>query len=348
MTPAELRDATRRALLTVYSPQQTAIWLNAHATGDALVVARKALRLCGVEPGGPADDALPTRRPVSDAADRRSPATGRVIAGRHGRPMRSHPTEQGATRAQRDLEAQRAVTAAVRALWSCRRAAEVRAVLLEAVAGLGGQVVPADEASELAIPLDLSFGVGPTLFPTPDPRCPETAELFRTHLAELVEDARRVLERLEHDREPTSAVELDGLTGLLDRRGYERLAGRVSTGDVLVLLGLDGLERVSDVHGHIAGDQVLRLFGAVLSEQMRISEHALRLDGDEFLLVLVDPGEGAAARLLERLRIAWERRRSLPVGFSAGVAVIGGHIDRALEDAYRRLDEARRERSVDG
>lgn len=360
MTPAELRDATRRALLTVYSSQQTAIWLNAHASGDPLVVGRKALRLCGVEPIGSATaadvatgthvDPLPTRRPVSGAANRtaRSLATDHAITGRHGRPTRSRGAAPGPTRARPDLEMQCAVASALRALLSCRRPDEVRMVLLEAVARLGGQVVPADDATELAFPLDLSLGMGPTLWPTPDPRSPETAQLLRIHLTRLLEDARHVLERLEHDRDRTSPAERDDLTGLLDRRAYERLSGRVSAGDVLVLLGFDGFERVNDVHGQIAGDQILRLFGAVLSEQMRISEHALRLGGDEFLLVLVDPDDGAVTQLLERLRIAWERRRSLPVGFSAGVAVIGTDIDRALEGAARRLEEAQWRRAVDG
>jgi diguanylate cyclase (GGDEF)-like protein len=359
MTPAELRDATRRALLTVYSPQQTAIWLNAHASGDPLVVARKALRLCGVEPAGAAavaDTGVPTpsvephaaRRDVSDAANRRSLATGHAITGRHGGPRRSRGGEPGPARAHRELDAQRVVTDAVRALLSCRCKVEVRTVLVEAVARLGGQVVPAEDATELTIPLDLSLGLGPRLLPTPDPERPETAEPLRTHLPELLEDARHVLERLEQDREATSAAEHDALTGLLDRRAYERLAGRVSTGDVLVLVGLDGFGPVNEVHGRLAGDQLLRLFGAVLSEQMRISEHALRLGGDEFLLVLTDPDDGAATRLLERLRIAWERRRSLPVSFSAGVAVIGGHIDRALEDADRRRGETKRDRRIDG
>lgn len=352
MTPAELRDATRRALLTVYSPQQTAIWLNAHASGDSLVVASKALRLCGIEPVDAADGAVdsPTMlRPVSDAAHRTagSPATVRAITGRNGRPTRSRGAGQASTRVHRDLEAQRVVTAAVRALLICRRASEVRTVLLEAVAGLGGQVVPGDGSTELAIPLDLSFGMGPTLFPTPDPRRPETAEPLRIHVAALLEDAKLVLDRLEHDREPAAAAERDDLTGLLNGPAYDRLAGRVSAGDVLVVVGLDGFEGVNDAHGHVAGDQLLRLFGAVLSEQVPIAEHVLSLGGDEFLLVVVDPDDNAATQLLDRLRIAWERRRSLPVGFLAGVAVVGGHIDRAFEDAGRRLAEARRDGSVD-
>lgn len=46
--PEFLASLTRRALLRIYSPEQAAIWLDAHATGDPVVVARKALRLCGI------------------------------------------------------------------------------------------------------------------------------------------------------------------------------------------------------------------------------------------------------------------------------------------------------------
>ena len=357
MTPGELLDATRRALLMVYSPQQAAIWLNAHASGDPVMVAHKALRLCGVsEPTGAVGDGTssggssPSRHAVPEVDE-----DPRALVHMHGvGPGRGHaPVRRGVVEptpgpGHRDLEAQRTVTAAVRALFSCQKADEVRTVLLEAVAQLGGQVVRAEDVTEPLIPLELSLGTGPALLAVADPRYPESIEQLQTHLPQLVEDARGVLDRLEHHNQLASAAERDCLTGLLNRRAYERFAGRVSPGDVLVLIDLDGFKQVNDVHGHVVGDQVLRLFGAVLSEEMRISEHAVRLGGDEFLLVLEDPAEGGVAQVLERLRIAWERRRPLPVAFSVGVAGITGSIDRALEAADRDLYEVKRAGQVEG
>ncbi len=351
MTPTELLDATRRALLMVYSPQQAAIWLNAHASGDRLMVAYKALRLCGVsDPAGAVVPGITSlgSSPSCDAVngildDPRAPVqTQGVGPGRGDVPVRRWVAEPTPGPSHRDLEAQRAVTAAVRALFSCRQADEVRTVLLEAVAQLGGQVIRAEDVTDPLIPLELSLGTGPALLAVADPQRPESVEQLRAHLPQLVEDARGVLDRLEHHNQLASAAERDCLTGLLNRRAYERFAGRVASGDVLVLIDLDGFKQVNDEHGHIVGDQVLRLFGAVLSEEMRISEHAMRLGGDEFLLVLEDPAEGGVAQVLERLRIAWERRRPLPVTFSAGVAAISGSIDRALGAADRDLYEAKR------
>jgi GGDEF domain-containing protein len=70
---------------------------------------------------------------------------------------------------------------------------------------------------------------------------------------------------------------------------------------------------------------------------MRITEHAVRLGGDEFLIVLEEPGEDGSELLLERLKVAWRRRRPLPVDFSAGVAAVTGRVDAALEQADRAL-----------
>ncbi|CAN5460393.1 hypothetical protein BH23ACT6_BH23ACT6_23610 [soil metagenome] len=89
----------------------------------------------------------------------------------------------------------------------------------------------------------------------------------------------RALGRLEHTHQLTADSERDALTGLLNRRAYQRFSGRVCPGDVLVLLDLDDSKQVNDTHGHLAGDQVLRVLGSVLHTEVRITEHALRLGG---------------------------------------------------------------------
>ena len=345
MTPDELLEVTRRALLTIYTPQQTAIWMNAHSSGDPAQLAHKALRLCGLD-----EVALPGRDLDAGA---QLPASGLPFA-RAVPDRRVAATDEAMERL--DPDAQRAVTAAVRALFTCEQPEELRAVVLETAVWLGGRIIRPSEATNEALPLDLSLGMGEPLLATPDPDRPEMVTHLREHLPRLVEDAHHALNRLEQTRRLAAECERDALTGLLNRRAYERLSGRVSPGDVLVLLDLDDFKQVNDTHGHLAGDQVLRILGSVLCNEVRITEHALRLGGDEFLLVLEDADETAAHRLLERIRTAWNHRRPMPVEFSTGIGVVTqgpidqgsidhGSIDLALQAADRQLYEHKRARS---
>jgi diguanylate cyclase (GGDEF)-like protein len=334
MTSTELLDATRRAVLSLYTPQQSAVWLNVHASGDPVAVARKALRLCGLDVA--VDIAVEVA--ATGRADHGEPRYSNVARKKTGcvagRPavIGSRPASERVA-----LEVQQVVTAAVRTLSTCRDARELHEVLLEVVGRLGGEVLPAGDATARAIDIDLSLGMGTPLLVAPDPQRPELAGQLQAHLPHLIDDARRVLGCLEQAKQLAAATEHDSLTGLLNRRAYERLAGRVSPGDVLILVDLDGFRQVNHTHGHLAGDQVLRIFSAVLQAQMRISEQALRLGSDEFLIVLNQPDAGAATCLLERLRTAWNQRRPLPVDFSAGIASVTGSTDAALQTADQRL-----------
>jgi diguanylate cyclase (GGDEF)-like protein len=333
MTAAELLGATRRALSTIYTPQQTAIWLDAHASGDPVAVARKALRLCGLETPL-VTSGLPT------GGERRGPGVARSVLADLTEPHAARGPV--AVSEHVALEVQQMVTEAIRTLFTCQDPRDLHEVLLEVVGRLGGEVLPAGDAGVGAIDVDLSLGMGPPLLATPDPQRPELAEHLQAHLPQLVDDARQALGGLERHKLLASATERDSLTGLLNRRAYDGLAEGASPGDVLVLVDLDGFRQVNHAHGHLAGDQVLRIFGAVLQAQLRVSEQALRLGGDEFLIVLRQPDPEAATRLLERLRAAWEQRRPLPVDFSTGVASVTCSTDAALRAADQHLYQDRR------
>jgi diguanylate cyclase (GGDEF)-like protein len=235
-----------------------------------------------------------------------------------------------------DLRAQEVVISAVRRMVVCESREEIDEVLLHAVDALGGRIVKADHGDETAIPVSLVGSPAVPLLAVPDPVTWSSRHLH-AHLPRLVEDARNAVARLERSEQLIADADVDALTGLLNRRGYERLAGRLETGDVLVLLDLDDFKAVNDTHGHGAGDRVLRSFASVLREQVRASEYAIRLGGDEFLVVLRDVDTAASKLFLRRLRRAWERQRPQPVDISAGVATVGKRVDLALESADRDL-----------
>lgn len=243
-----------------------------------------------------------------------------------------------------ELWAQQIVTRAVRAMCRSEEVAEVVAVLIGAARDLGGQLAgPQPVDGRRGVPIDLGrAGVGP-LVALADPEVPGAARQLQTHLPGLIEDARHAVARIERGDRLRADAEHDALTGLFNRRAYNRLRCRLGPGDVVVLLDLDGFKAVNDRHGHAVGDQVLRVFGSVLHDEVRVNEHAVRLGGDEFLVVLQDATVATGEHFVERLRIAWRQRRPLPVEISVGIAVIEEHVDAAIETADQRLYAQKRD-----
>lgn len=77
---------------------------------------------------------------------------------------------------------------------------------------------------------------------------------------------------------------------------------------------LDHFKAVNDNHGHLAGDEVLRVFCALLKRHARGSDIYCRYGGEEFLLVLPGMTEDSAVERAERLRAAMA---ATPVGYGA-------------------------------
>jgi diguanylate cyclase (GGDEF)-like protein len=102
---------------------------------------------------------------------------------------------------------------------------------------------------------------------------------------------------------------LDPLTGLNNRRsGEQRLAEEISRAQrhgrplTILLLDLNGLKNLNDKFGHAAGDELIRQFAARLSKAIRGSDLAVRLGGDEFLVLLPECRPEEVRHVLGRLR----------------------------------------------
>ena len=131
------------------------------------------------------------------------------------------------------------------------------------------------------------------------------ARLLSTVLAGdlRVEEARRARERAEVD------ALIDSLTGLVNRRGWQRLLDREddrcrrygSVASVLVA-DLDGLKAVNDRRGHAAGDVLLQQAASVLRDAFRSTDVVARLGGDEFGVLAVETDGADARRECDRLQ----------------------------------------------
>jgi two-component system cell cycle response regulator len=88
----------------------------------------------------------------------------------------------------------------------------------------------------------------------------------------------------------------------------------------VLTLDLNNFKEINDTYGHPAGDQVLQEFASRLNKVIRGSDLAVRLGGDEFLVVLPECTLDQLKLVLERLssfELDWQGQK-IPVTFSAG------------------------------
>jgi diguanylate cyclase (GGDEF)-like protein len=138
---------------------------------------------------------------------------------------------------------------------------------------------------------------------------------------------RQLLEKQDHSYILRNLAMIDPLTGLYNRRFAEqRLAAEVARSErrghplTVLTLDLNNFKEINDTYGHPAGDQVLQEFASRLNKVIRGSDLAVRLGGDEFLVVLPECTLGQLKLVLERLRsfeLEWQGQK-IPVTFSAG------------------------------
>jgi diguanylate cyclase (GGDEF)-like protein len=157
---------------------------------------------------------------------------------------------------------------------------------------------------------------------------------FANHAVGAIEAAGQV-DRLRQ------LAELDPLTGLRNRRGFEHGLDARRGQLALLICDLDHFKRVNDTLGHPAGDDVLRRFADLLRACTREDDAAVRLGGEEFALVLSGVGEREALAVAERLRreVASEFR-DFPVTISVSVGIADSRPGEDAEALVRAANRA--------
>ena len=96
----------------------------------------------------------------------------------------------------------------------------------------------------------------------------------------------------------------DGLTGLLNRTALEDLIrkrgvkgrGEDDLEDALIIIDIDHFKTVNDMHGHAAGDHVLRMVLVCIAGNVFERDHVARLGGEEFGVYLLNAGRRPGRR----------------------------------------------------
>jgi diguanylate cyclase (GGDEF)-like protein len=164
-------------------------------------------------------------------------------------------------------------------------------------------------------------------------------------------------ERLE--LEQRLKAQTDPLTGALNRRAFMALGGRMvqrhahDGGSLcLLFLDLDHFKSLNDRFGHLAGDDVLMRFVAVVQDNIRPTDYLFRIGGEEFCCLLphtrTDPAHAVAERIRRQFEAAHVDAAGLLVKATVSVGIastdaFGYEIDTLMRKADMAVYAAKRQ-----
>jgi len=174
--------------------------------------------------------------------------------------------------------------------------------------------------------------------------CDQPIELLYLHEANqsTARLSRHLSERLQAARAAAEAQALtDALTGLANRRAVDQELARCladpNADFALLHIDLDLFKQVNDTFGHAAGDAVLSRVGAVLRSELRHTDFAGRVGGDEFLAIIHGGCDRDALGVLAARLIA---ELEEPILFEGHVCRISASIGIATVADYETRPEA--------
>lgn len=144
---------------------------------------------------------------------------------------------------------------------------------------------------------------------------------------------------------------IDGLTQVHNKRYlYEALERELIRGRrhnrhlAVLMFDIDHFKRINDLHGHLAGDFVLKELARIVQSRIRRDEVFARYGGEEFCIILPETMLDGAVELGERLRQQIQdhtfvfQQDKIKVTISVGAAVLSDE-DRNAGELLKRADE---------
>lgn len=175
------------------------------------------------------------------------------------------------------------------------------------------------------------------------------AHAFMRDITERLAAQKKIM---DSERHLEQLCRVDPLTGLSNRRNFEERLEQAMARTrrnkrpmALVFIDVDYFKQINDVHGHAAGDAVLKEFAARLQGAIRVTDMAARLGGDEFVVLIEGLNTADEASIVsEKLQSAIRAPMAvdaqlLQVTASMGLAYYEGHGSSA-EALVAKADQA--------
>ena len=133
---------------------------------------------------------------------------------------------------------------------------------------------------------------------------------------------------------------IDELSGLYNRKYleffYKQMQIKNYTQVYGVMLDLNLFKQINDTYGHTVGDDAIRTFSRLLSNQVETPDTVIRFAGDEFIIICVNKTEDEVAALMDSIRKNLDdfnasEKKPYKLSFSMGYTM--------YSDEYKNLDE---------
>lgn len=179
--------------------------------------------------------------------------------------------------------------------------------------------------------------------------------LSRAHVLRQRELEASQLELQRLNTELARQTQTDALTGLNNRRAFDKVLGqefaratRTQLPLAILMVDVDHFKAYNDDFGHLAGDAALQAVAAAIKSQARAYDCVARFGGEEFVVVLPDAGPEEMQAVAERVRLAVEALTTLqrPVTVSVGAALC--HAATSAAELVERADQALYQAKQDG
>ena len=166
-------------------------------------------------------------------------------------------------------------------------------------------------------------------------------ELFARLLTTVLANELRADAEMRRAERAEQQAEIDSLTGLLNRRGWDRIVEaeeyrcrRYGHSASIIYIDLDGFKKINDMFGHSYGDEMLVKASNALFSVSRDGDVLARLGGDEFAVLAIDCNQPMADEIALRLEQAL-----LSVELKASFGAAKRDPSKTLNDACVRADE---------
>lgn len=165
----------------------------------------------------------------------------------------------------------------------------------------------------------------------------------------MASSAGAVIENAQLYADANARASIDELTGLYNHRCFhERLDGEIARcsrfGDIfsVLMLDLDFFKTYNDIHGHLAGDEILSQLGQNIKNLIRNVDTGFRYGGDEFAVILPRTPLESAQKVAERVRRGMEdQMNTQSIELTCSIGIGSWPTDGVMrEDLIRATDAA--------
>jgi diguanylate cyclase len=178
-----------------------------------------------------------------------------------------------------------------------------------------------------------------------------TSNSFKEQLRQATHEIDRLKAKMARYRD--EALQ-DPLTRIDNRRGFDKklrsaIADATASGRSLCLIiaDIDHFKKINDAHGHLVGDNVIRMVANAIKDSIKGRDLVARVGGEEFAILLPDTPFDGAMKLAENVRVTFERLdlKKKNTGESLGKITLSFGVTRFKADEteeafYNRADEA--------